>query len=252
MGFQRRNFIKVGAAGLTAGILHPSMMFAQASSVGKSEFEVGGGSVRLQGKLKSGMIRIDAHDFIEGRDRSITTHSKFNSANLYGATFSHNYDRTVFAMLSDDVHSTTLVLSDSDDPKVGRLSVWNDAEAPRTFKVDKVKAVDAQDLKESILEGKGGALDLVGKRKKPPFTWDELESVFGQDPALLKFMRGQRVSHHPLADQKPLQWACRIIGSIPGSVLGLMWLPETEAYSAAAKVPLGSGLARGIDETHVD
>jgi len=142
---------------------------------------------------------------------------------LYGAMFSYDHDRTVFALLRDNDHSTTLVLSDTDDAKIGRLVVWNDLEVPESFRVDKDKFMDTKNLKESILDGKEKTLDVIGKRKPPDFSLKELEALFGSNPALLEFMRGNRSLHHPLPSDKSLAWACDILSTLPGSLFGLAW-----------------------------
>jgi hypothetical protein len=224
MIFERRNFLKTGTAGLAAGLVNPASALAQTSATASSgELEGGTESVRLQGRLKSGVLEIEARDFVEGKDRTLVVRGKFNSINLYSAMFSYNHDRTVFALLRDHDHSTTLVLSDTEDPKIGRLSVWNDAEAPETFRVDKEKVFDTENLKESILDGKGSSLDLVGKRKPPVFSPEELEMVFGDNPGLREFMRGKRSTHHPRPEQKLNAWICHFLSNVPGSLFGVPW-----------------------------
>jgi len=230
MTFERRNFLRAGTAGLAAGMLNPQLMFVQASDAAASDEFLGGtGSLRLEGKLKGGILKLEAHDFLEGKDRALITHAKFISTNLstnlYGAMFSYSYDSSVFALLRDDAHSTMLVLSDTDDAKIGRLVVWNDLDTPDSFRVDKSKAVFADDLKDSILDGKGNALDLAGKRKRLAFTSEDLETVFRNNVALQKFRRGQKVTHHPRGDQSLIEWICRLLSVVPGSLFGLTWLP---------------------------
>lgn len=224
MIFRRRNLLKAGTAGLAVGLVNPFSALAQTSAAASSgQLEGGTGSVRLEGRLKSGVLEIEARDFVEGRDRALVARGKFNSIDLYCAMFSYNHDRTVFALLRDSDHSTTLVLSDSENPKIGHLVAWNDAEAPGTFRVDKQKVFDAASLKESILDGKGSSLDLVGKRKAPVFSLQELETVFGDNPALREFMRGERSTHHPRAELKPIEWICHFLSTVPGSLIGPFW-----------------------------
>jgi hypothetical protein len=224
MMFERRNFLKTGTAGLAAGLMIPVSALAQSSAAASSgELEGGTGSVRLRGRLKAGELELEVRDFVEGKDRALVARGKFNSINLYSAMFSYNHDRTVFALLRDEDHSTTLVLSDTEDPKIGRLSVWNDAGAPETFRVVKEKVFDTENLKESILDGKGSSLDLVGKRKAPVFSLKELEMVFGDNPELREFMRGKRSTHHPRREQKLIAWDCELLSTVPGSLLGVVW-----------------------------
>src|SRR5712664_3523850 len=155
MTFERRDFIKTTATGLAFGLVKPGMAYAQSSG----EFEGGTGSLRLEGRLKAGVLKLEAQDFIEGEDRALIIQARLDSLKMYCAMFSYNHDRTVFALLRDTDHSTTLVLSDTDDPKIGRLVVWNDMEVPESFRVDKDKFMDKQNLKESILDGKEKTLD---------------------------------------------------------------------------------------------
>jgi len=222
MTLERRDFIKTTTTGLAFGLVKPGMAYVQTSAGAASgEFEGGTGSLRLEGRLKAGVLKLEAQDFIEGEDRALIIQARLDSLKMYCAMFSYNHDRTVFALLRDTDHSTTLVLSDTDDPKIGRLVVWNDMEVPESFRVDKDKFMDKQNLKESILDGKEKTLDVLGKRKPPEFTLQELESVFGSNPALLEFMRGKRSAHHPLRSEKLLAWACDLLSTLPGSLFGL-------------------------------
>ena len=224
MTFERRDFIKTTATGLAFGLVNPGMAYVQTSAGAASgEFEGGTGSLRLEGRLKAGMLKLEAQDFIEDKDRALIIQAKLDVVKLYGAMFSYDHDRTVFALLRDHDHSTTLVLSDTDDPKIGRLVVWNDVEVPESFRVDKDKFMDTKNLKESILDGKEKTLDVLGKRKPPEFTLEELEAVFGSNPALLEFMRGKRSAHHPLPSNKLAASFCDILSTLPGSLFGLAW-----------------------------
>ncbi len=227
MTFERRDFIKTTTTGLAFGLVKPGMAYVQTSAVAASgEFEGGTGSLRLEGRLKAGVLKLEAQDFIEGKDRALIIQAGLDSLKLYCAMFSYDHDRTVFALVSDNNHSTTLVLSDTDDPKIGRLVVWNDLEVPESFRVDKDKFMDKQNLKESILDGKGKTLDVLGKRKPPEFTLQELEAVFGSHPALLEFMRGKKSAHHPLPSGKLAAWVCDVLSALPGSLFGLVWLGD--------------------------
>jgi hypothetical protein len=190
------------------------------------EFEGGTGSLRLEGRLKAGVLKLEAQDFIEGKDRALIIQARLDSLKMYCAMFSYDHDRTVFALVRDNDHSTTLVLSNTDDLKIGRLVVWNDVEVPESFRVDKDKFMDKQNLKESILDGKGKTLDVLGKRKPPEFTLEELEAVFGNDPALQEFMRGKRSAHHPLPSNRLAAWGCDVLSTLPGSLFGLVWLGD--------------------------
>jgi len=219
MTFERRDFIKTTATGLAFGLVKPGMAYAQSSG----EFEGGTGSLRLEGRLKAGVLKLEAQDFVEGKDRALIIQATLDSVKLYCALFSNYSDRTVFALLRDHDHSTTLVLSETDDPKIGRLVVWNDQEVPDNFSVDKDKFMDTLNLKESILDGKGKSLDVLGKRKPPDFTLKELEAVFGSNPALREFMRGNRSLHHPLPSNKLAAFPCDVLSNLRGALYGGLW-----------------------------
>jgi hypothetical protein len=228
MTLQRRNFIKTTTTGLAFGLVKPGMAYVQTSAGAVSgEFEGGTGSLHLEGRLKAGLLKLEAQDFIEDKDRALVIQARLDSHKLYNAMFSYAHDRTVFALLRDDDHSTTLVLSDTDDPKIGRLVVWNDQEVPDNFRVDKDKFMDTLNLKESILDGKEKSLDVLGKRKPPVFTLKELEAVFGSNPALQEFMRGNRSLHHPLPSNKLAALPCHLLSNLPGALYGLAWYGGT-------------------------
>ncbi len=224
MRFERREFIKTGTAGLAAGLVNADLAGAQSSATAsRGEFEGGTGSVRLEGQLKSGLLKLEAKDFVDGKDRALIMQGELNSVDLYCAMFSYNQDRTVFALLRDHGHSTTLVLSDTEDVKIGSLVVWHDAAAPGTFRIDKEKFMDTKNPKTSLLDGKGDGFDLLGKRQPPNFTMQELEAVFGNNPALQEFMRGRRSTHHPAPGEKLKVWMCDFLSGVPGSLFPLGW-----------------------------
>jgi hypothetical protein len=224
MTLERRHFMKTGTIGLAACLVNQELARAQVSSTSlRGELEGGTSSVRLEGKLKSGVLKLQAQDFVEGMDRSLIVRGEFDSADLYCAMFSYNHDQKVFALFRDHGHSTTLVLSDSDDRKVGTLVVGNDGGTPETFRVDKEKFMDTENLKASILDGKGEHLNVLGNRKPPDITSKELEVVFGDNPALREFMRGRRSTHHPAASEKLDAWICHLLSLLPGSLFPLFW-----------------------------
>jgi hypothetical protein len=226
MIFERRDFFRIGTAGMAAGLMTPVLAMSQDSSTPVTgELEGGTGSLRLEGRLKAGLLKLEARDFTEGHDRSVVVHSSLNSIDMYSGMFSYEYDATVFAVLRDNGHTTSIVLSNTDDSSVGRIMVCNDSEPPGIFGIDKGKFIEKENLKESILDGKGASLDVVGKRKPPLFVWRELESVFGNEPALLEFMRGKKARHQPSKDEYKREWICRVLSWVPGSTLALAWRP---------------------------
>jgi hypothetical protein len=220
MKLQRRRFLKAVTTGLAVECANGA--FGQASKRGATgEVETGCESLRLSGKLKSGELTLEANQFFERRDRSVIVRGKLESTELYSAMFSYRKDLTVFAIFNDNGHSTTITLSNSSDPKIGQVVVWNDDNTPQVFKVDKRKIMETEN---EIMDTNGKSLDLIGKRNQAAFTWEELESLFGSNEALWDFMRGRKSTHHPLKDEEPEEWICRLVSRVPGSLLSLFWL----------------------------
>jgi hypothetical protein len=218
---QRRGFLKTVTGGLVLGCASGPSLGQSSKATG--ELETGSGTIHLEGKLKSGVLTLDAQDFLDRSDRSVVVRGKLDSTALYSAMFSHHRDLTVFSLFRDNNHSTTVVLSDSDDAKIGRLVVWNDNQIPQIHNIDKNRLMAIGDPKE-IRDVDGKIPDLVGKRGPSAFTWQELEDVFGSDPALLAFMWGKKSTHHPREEDKLTEWVCRFLSMVPGSTLSLVWL----------------------------
>ena len=186
MDLERRGFLKA-TSGLALGLSTLDEAMAQPHDDVKGELQSGSGTLHLEGKLKSGTLTLEAQDFLDRDDHSVVVHGRLNSTDLYSAMFSYQSDSTVFALFHDNNHSTTIVLSNTDDAKIGRFVVWHDNDIPKIHNVDKNNIMATDDLK-NIKDLDGNEPDLVGKRKPPAFTWRELESVFGSDPALVAFM----------------------------------------------------------------
>jgi hypothetical protein len=224
MAFERRGFLKVATTGFALGCVNFDRAVAwPRQGALNSELLAGSGTVHLEGKLRSGTLTIDAQDFVDRGDRSVVVRSRLDSTELYSAMFSYQNDLTVFAVFRDNDHSTTIVLSDTDDPKIGRLVVWDDNGIPQLYDVDKNKMMATNDPK-NIKAVNGKTPDLLGRRKPPAFAWQELETVFGSYPALLAFMRGRKTTHHPTEENKVLEWICHILSMVEGSTLSLFWL----------------------------
>ncbi len=223
MTFERRDFLKVGTMGMVTAMATPAFALDEESAAkGKGELEGGCSSLRLEGQLKAGHIVIEARSFEEGPDRAVVMRSKLDGLDLYSSMFSYDHDKTVFAVLHDNDHSTFVLISNTDDPKIGRLTVWNDSGAPGTFEINKEKLLESANVNDGIRDVKGTVVDVVGKRKPPAFTWQELESVFGDDPALLQFMRGSRSRHRP-AKGELHAFACHVVTHFTGIPLPLAW-----------------------------
>ncbi len=229
MEFHRRGFLKAITSGLALGCVQGALAFGQTSESVTGELKASSGSLYLEGRLKSGVLRLNSQDFLDRKDRSVVVRGRLRSTQLYSAMFSYQQDSTVFALFHDNDHSTTVVLSDSKEPKVGRIVIWNDNDIPQFYDFDKSKIMEIEDPKD-IRDRKGKTPDLVGKRKPPPFTWQELEHVFGSDPALQQFMRGRKSTHHPSEEDRLAEWVCRFVSMVPGSTLSLFWLavPATD------------------------
>jgi len=224
MAIERRDFIKSGFAGLSAGLLRAELAQAQGyPGKGRGEFEGGTSSVRLEGRLKSGVLKMEAQEFSEGRDRFLVVNGRLGAIDLYCSMFRYNDEETVSEVLRSNGHTTSVVLSKSDDPNIGHLVVWNDTSAPNTFRIDKDKFLETQKFKEAILDGKGDSLDLIGGRNPPAFTFNELEGVFGDNDALKEFMRGHTSRHELKAPDKLEAFICHLFSSIGGSLVGPFW-----------------------------
>jgi hypothetical protein len=226
MSFERRDFITIGAAGIFGTLFHAGPGLGQASPGKGGEYghlKGGSGSLYLEGRLKKGTLKLDGQDFTDEGDRAVIIHATFDSTKFYQVMFTQDYGRTVFAQARDDNgHTTTVVVSYTDNPKINRLTVWNDREAPDSFRIDIENFSKRRNLKEAVLDNKGKDLDLLGKRKEPPFTVAELEDVFGADPALSQFMRGKRSSE--MQSGQVMLDECPILALIPGfELLHLAW-----------------------------
>ena len=222
MKFERRDFLRTATSGLALGLASCGQALGQSSGAAAGELRSSSGTLFLEGRLKAGMLKMEVQDLLDRSDRAVIIRGKLNSTELYSAMFSYQKDLTVFALFHDNDHSTTVVLSDSDEAKIGRLVVWNDGDAPQISSFEKGKIMDVDYLKD-IAPVSGNVPDFVGKRKPPAFTWRELETVFGSDPSLLAFMHGKKTNHHPREEDKLTEWICRLLSLIPGSLLPPIW-----------------------------
>jgi hypothetical protein len=223
MELKRRGFLEAVTVGVALGFTNCVEAIGQSSGKAVSgELLTGSGTLRLEGELKSGHLALDAHDFIDRASQGVVVRGRLDppgSLELYSAMFNHQNDLRVFAVFQDSGHLTTAVFSNSDDPKIGRVVVWNDSERPQVHDIDKAEVISAKDPKD-IKNQSGETPDLLGKRKAAVFTWRELEDVFGSDPALLAFMRGKKARHQ---GKNISEWMCRYCSMVPGSLLSLVW-----------------------------
>jgi hypothetical protein len=139
MTFERRDFLKFGTVGMAAATATPAFAFNDDSAAkGKGSLRGDCSWIRLEGQLKAGHMIIEARSFDEGKDRAVIMHSKLDSVDLYSGMFSHDLESSIFAVFRDNDHSTSLVVSNTDDPKIGRLLVWNDSDAPGVSAIRRV------------------------------------------------------------------------------------------------------------------
>jgi len=167
MKLERRDFLRAASTGLALGCADRARCLGQVSGGNVTEkLQASSGTLRLEGKLKSGLLRFEAQDFIDRADRCLVIRGNLDSAELYSATFSYQKDLTAFALFHDGEHSTTMTLCNSEQAKIGRLVVWNDNEIPQIFRIDKNKVMDKDDLK-GLVDADGKALTDKGRRVVP-------------------------------------------------------------------------------------
>lgn len=221
MKVERRDFLKTAMTGLAFRLASHGRALGQSSSKASGELRAGSGSLYLEGKLKTGVLKLEAQDFLDRADRSVILRGRLESTELYSGMFSYQKDLTVFALFQDHDHSTIVVLCNSDKVKIGRAVVWNDGETPQVLDFEKAKIL-AADKAQEIADINGKVPDYTGRRKPPAFTSMELETVFGSDPELLAFMRGRKSTHRRREDD---EWMCWLLSNVPGSTLTLVWRP---------------------------
>ena len=181
----------------------------------------------LEGRLKSGALKLDAQksSLIGQTFTSLVTTSRSELLPIcIGNVRSPTPTPSRFcAVYNDNDHSTSVVLSDSDDAKIGRLVVWNDNHTPQIYNIDKNKIMGAQNPKD-VRDVNDKTPDLVGNRKISAFTWQELESVSVPIRRSWRLcgVRNRLTIH--AEENKLLEWVCRLLSMVPGSTLSLIWL----------------------------
>src|SRR5258708_29490457 len=130
MTIVRRDFVKIGAAGMAAAFLPSPIAFGQDAGAAKkpdttvSEFRGGSGSLYLEGRIAGGLLKLRVDDFIQahhpGDDRALVAQGTFEAGNakpvrLYRSYFCCNDGQEVFLRLEDDDASSTLVFSGAED-----------------------------------------------------------------------------------------------------------------------------------------
>ncbi len=226
MSMVRRDFVKIGAAGF-AGLVLPQASFGQKSEPasgkrGTADLETGATTITLAAELRTGSIRLHAQRFEAGKDRAMVSRGNFQPTNgekieLYRAYFRANGGRQVLARLDDNDHSTALVLSNSEDANLYHLTVWNDAKAPQTFRVDSRELRETQRVPGEL------AAALAGQRKPPDITLEDMENAFASDPDYIAFTRGKTLPHQ---HAKIVDFACfLVLLRVPGGAAYSFWEP---------------------------
>jgi hypothetical protein len=222
---------------LTALVLPPSTgrVIAQREAATQNMAVVGQSrdgskTVHLEAQTRLGKATVDARDFVDGTDRTFIANAQFGAKKMYRSLFSHDNDRTVFLRMRDDDRTTTLVLSDTDDPRIGQLTVWNDGAPPESFRIDVPRFLQTNNHQAAILDGKARRLDLVGRRRPIDITAVEMYKIFGQDPAYKTFMGGelpdiaQALGTPPPGGTRATNWKCVWTCLIPAcGIFCLFW-----------------------------
>jgi len=254
MKAERRDFLKAATTACVLSLASQGKAFGQDSGKASGELRAGSGTLYLEGKLKSGVLKLEAQDLLDRADRSVIVRGRWDSLDsketteIYSAMFSYQKDLNVFALFHDHDHSTIVVLSNSDDVKIGSAIVWNDGENPQILNFKKAEIL-AADKPQTIADVSGKVPDLTGRRKPPEFTSMELESVFGSDPELLAFMRGRKATHDRREDH---EWACWYLSNVRGSTLGLFWTPPRVTSQSAKLRSFSNSWKRRVDRSSIN
>lgn len=251
MKIERRNFFRIGAAGMTGTLVGLQSAFSQEASkptdVDKqqnpasgtvAEFKGGTGSLHLVLSFDRGTPRrtldVQVENFNRGRDKSMimdgTFRSKERTAKVYRSYFCVDNANQVFARLGDEHNWTSVVLSNSEDPNIESLTIWNDAKGPQAFRIDKKRFREVANTRGGpppsnyIVGGNASSLDLKGARTPPDVTVEELENALDNNPDYLAFVRGKtRMRLHA----SPIEFACfYIVKAVPG---GSLFIVDWEA-----------------------
>lgn len=241
MNFERRDFLRMGAAGIAGGVFASQSGLAQNYDEQNertgtiAEFRGGTGSLHLKLKLDKakppGTLDLQLDNFRRGADykhggeKSLVMRGFFQPSlpnakpiSLHRSYFSAD-DAQIFVRLGDDHHWTSLVFSPTDDPNVVFVTVWNDNSPPDTFRVNKKKFNDERKpaLRDYILDKRDKLPSLKGERNPPDISAEDLENLLDKDPDYLEFVRGKRYLYQHAA---VVDFACAFtITMVPGAAL---------------------------------
>ncbi len=223
MNFERRGFLRATTAGLAGTIFNLEHAFSQevqpqakapankpshqTGSRRPIEFVGGTGSLRLDLKLKSGTLEVDADNYSRGFDAGAFATGTFtpsggSPARIYRSYFCVNSAKQVFCRLGDDDHWTSLVFAATDDRDIYSLALWQDDGSPEIFRLSKKAFLEAAsetagrpDPTKYILDQRGPAFKPDGNRKPPNITMEELIDALDDDRQFLAFVRGKNLAH---------------------------------------------------------
>ena len=231
MNFERRNFLRIGAAGVTGTMLGLQPVLGESPNITDEnqgqpptiEFKGGTGSLhvrlnltlsdkaRTPGVLDLQLDNFNHGSFNSGYEKSLIMKGKFrptgpgakdyhSATQLYRSYFSENQTH-VFVRLIDDQHETTLLFRPTRESNFKSVTVWHDTNAPQTFEVDENRFVRARgkDPQDYIRDYKGQALDLKGQRQPPEISAEELERALDNHPDYLSFVRGKKYQNQHAA-----------------------------------------------------
>ena len=228
MNFKRRDFIRMGTAGLAGSVLAYESSAAQErerheASDAKAEFTGGTGSLDLNLKLKPGTFDLRLDNFNRGPEKVLVMDGTFHPTSgpkikLHRSYFCADGGNQIFARLGDDGKWTSVLLSATENKGVQSLTVWNDLARPQSFGIDTNKIHLKAKPGDYVVEGNSSSLDLKGARTPPPAVPPEdLANALDNNPDYLAFVRGRGLTRRHAA---PAEIGCVfIVWLVPGGDL---------------------------------
>ena len=239
MNFKRRDFLRMGTAGVAGGLVSSELVFGQGTDKDEkkperpAELKSGTGSLHLFLKLKAGLLDMVFDDASFGKDHALVARGTFRKSNgdtitLYRSLFSVESSQQVFACIGDDAHRTSVLLARTEDSNIESLTVWNDEEAPRSYRIDKQKFLDAARENKGlppkpadyIVDATGGVPNLQGSRPKLEISPGELEEALENSRDYLLFRRGTRP---PRQHASMLEFECGFLEIVLSLLFGVDW-----------------------------
>ena len=212
MNFKRRDFLRMGTAGIAGTVLAGGPALAQEKEKEKhgnpdtnAEFKGGSGSLDLTLKLKPGTFDLRLDNFSRGTEKVVIMDGTFQAPNapkvsLHRSYFCAEGGDEIFARLGDDGQWTSLLWSPSDKKGVASLTVWNGMARPKTFGIETSKIRTKATPQEYVVEGNSSDLDLKGHRTPPPpVSLEDLANAVDNNPDYLEFTRGKGLTRRHAA-----------------------------------------------------